>query len=148
MSTRHLRALAPIGLLAALLVAATGCNSGSGGSSNPPDQATNGTLSIDEKANGTTVHVRLGDTIEVTLHSTYWSFLPTDGLALQPFAPAQTAPATNCGGPVGSGCGTVTTSYNVGHVGTSTLKAHRDTCGEALRCVGSDANWSVTVVAS
>lgn len=142
-----MRRLAPLGALLAVVIGAAGC-SGGNADSNAGDQAKNGTLTLDEKANGTTVHVHFGDTIVVTLHSTYWSFLPTDGLALQPFAPAQTAPANNCGTPIGSGCGTVTASYNVGHIGTSVLRAHRTSCGEALRCVGKSADWSVTIVAS
>ena len=135
---------------AAILVSGVaGCGAGSsGGNGTTGGPGANGTVTLDDKANGTTVHVHFGDTVTVTLHSTYWSFLPTDGLALQPFAPAQTAPATNCGGPVGSGCGTVTASYNVGHTGTSVLRAHRTTCGEAMRCVGKQADWSVTIVAS
>lgn len=133
-------------LAAACLLVVTGCGSASSGG--PTGQPAPGTVRLDDSANGTTVHVHFGDTITVTLTSTYWSFLPTDGLALQPFAPAQVAPATTCATPVGSGCGTVTASYNVGHIGTSVLRAHRDTCGEALRCVGSQANWSVTVVAT
>jgi len=131
-----------------LLAVTAGCGATGSAGSDAGDQATNGTLNLDEKANGTTVHVHLGDTVVVTLHSTYWSFLPTASLALQPFAPVATAPATGCGQPVGGGCGTVTASYNIGHVGSGKLHAHRDTCGEALRCVGKQADWSVTVVAS
>jgi len=133
---------------AILASGAAGCGAKSSGGGPGGGQSTNGTITLDDKANGTTVHVHFGDTVTVTLHSTYWSFLPTDGLALQPFAPAQTAPANNCGTPIGSGCGTVTASYNVGHIGTSVLRAHRTSCGEALRCVGKSADWSVTIVAS
>lgn len=142
-----MRRLAPLGALLAVVIGAAGC-SGSNADSNAGDQAKHGTLTLDEKANGTTVHVHFGDTIVVTLHSTYWSFLPTGTVALQPFAPVATVAGTNCGQPMGSGCGTVTATYNVGHVGTATLHAHRDSCGEALRCLGKDADWSVTVVAT
>lgn len=144
-----MRRRAPLALLIAAAIGVAGCgSSGNSAGSNAGDQAKNGTLNLDEKANGTTVHVHFGDTIIVTLHSTYWSFLPTGTLALQPFAPVVTAAGTGCGQPVGTGCGTVTATYNVGHVGTATLHAHRDTCGEVLRCLGKDADWSVTVVAS
>lgn len=138
--------MAAVATIAAILASGVaGCGSGSSG---PADQKPSGTLTLDDSANGTTVHVHFGDTITVTLRSTYWSFLPTNGLALQPFAPAQTAPASTCATPVGSGCGTVTASFNVGHIGTSVLRAHRDTCGEALRCIGKQGDWSVTVVAT
>jgi hypothetical protein len=140
------------GFIAACLAAVAACGAGCGATnsagSNAGDQATNGTLTLDEKANGTTVHVHLGDTVIVTLHSTYWSFLPTASLALQPLAPVATAAGSNCPRVMGTGCGTVTASYNIGHVGTGQLHAHRDSCGEALRCIGKQADWSVTVVAS
>jgi hypothetical protein len=96
------------------------------------------------------VHAQLGAVLTVTLHNTYWTLLPpSDGFVVQPYAPAQTAPATNCAGHVpGSGCGTVTATYNLGHVGSAVLRAHRTTCGEAMRCVGAAGDWSVTVVVS
>lgn len=141
--------VAAVVTVAATLASATGCGGGaSSGGTTTGSQGPPGTVTLDDSANGKTVQVHFGDKITVTLGSTYWSFLPTDGLALQPYAPAQTAPARTCGTPVGSGCGTVTATFNVGHVGTSVLRAHRDTCGEALRCVGDQADWSVTIVAS
>jgi hypothetical protein len=140
--------VAAITTIAATLAFGTGCaGNSSGGSGAPGDQAPN-TVLLDDTANGKTVHVHFGDTVTVTLDSTYWSFLPTDGLALQPFAPVATAAGAACPKHPGSGCGTVTASYNVGRVGTSVLRAHRDSCGEALRCVGDQADWTVTVVAT
>ena len=143
--------------VAAMLLAATACSGGSGDSSTTGSKDTSsatpvagGRHLLDEKDNGTKLDVQFGDTLVVTLHSTYWSFLPTDGLAIQSLGDPATAPATNCPPPMnvtGSGCGTVTGTFNVGHIGTSTLKAHRDSCGEALRCTGKDADWSVTIVA-
>jgi hypothetical protein len=96
------------------------------------------------------VQAQLGAVLTVTLHSTYWSLLPpSDGLAVQPYAPAATTPATTCPGNVpGSGCGTVIATYNLGHVGTTVLRAHRTVCGEAMRCVGAAGDWSVTIVVS
>lgn len=138
------RHIAAAGLVA---VIAAGCGS-AGSDTTSGDQAVNGRLSLDTSANGKTVHVHLGDTVTVTLDSTYWSFLPTGGLALQPFAPVATAAGSACPKHPGSGCGTVTATYNVRRVGTSVVHAHRDTCGEALRCVGTQGDWSVTVVAT
>ena len=142
---------------AATLLMATACSGGSSGAgagpSHDPSSATpvsGGRHQLDEKDNGKRLDVQFGDTLVVTLHSTYWSFQPTDGLAIQSLGQPATAPATNCRPPqnvTGSGCGTVTGTFNVGHIGTSTLKAHRDSCGEALRCTGKDADWSVTIVA-
>jgi hypothetical protein len=62
---------------------------------------------------------------------------------LQPLGAPQTS-ASPCA-VMGGGCGTVTQSYNAGHVGQTTLHAHRDSCGEALRCTAQRGDWSVTV---
>jgi hypothetical protein len=96
---------------------------------------------LDEHANGTTVDAQLGDTIVVTLHSTYWAF-DTPSRVLQPLS---TQPSPSHCAVVGSGCGTVTVTFNAAQVGTVTLHAHRDSCGEAMRCVGNSADWSATV---
>jgi len=141
------RKVAAVATIAATLALATGCG-GAHSSGTSDYQTAPGRVALDTSANGKTVHVHLGDTITVTLDSTYWSFLPTGGLALQPFAPVATAAGSACPKHPGSGCGTVTATYNVGRVGTSVLHAHRDTCGEALRCVGTQGDWSVTVVAT
>ncbi len=55
-----------------------------------------------------------------------------------------TASGASCPAFPGSGCGTVTATYTAGHTGTTELTAHRDTCGEALRCVGPQADWKIT----
>jgi hypothetical protein len=122
---------------AALLLA--GCANGSSGDRSAatapvPHQ-------IDEHANGTTVDAQLGDTIVVVLHSTYWSF-DTPARVLQPLS---TQPSPSHCTVVGSGCGTVTATFNAAQVGTVTLHAHRDSCGEAMRCTGASADWSATV---
>jgi hypothetical protein len=112
--------------------------SDSGGASGKPAAQ----LQVDESANGKTVSASLGGTVVVVLHSTYWSMVP-EASVLQPVGPPQVV-ATSC--PVaGGGCGTMTATFNAAHVGVATLRAHRTTCGEALRCVGKASDWSVTV---
>src|SRR3954454_5930298 len=96
---------------------------------------------LDEDANGSTVDVQLGDSVVVVLHSTYWNF-DSPARVLQPLS---TQPSPGHCAVVGSGCGTVTVTYNAAQVGTVTLHAHRDSCGEATRCSASNADWSVTV---
>ena len=96
---------------------------------------------LDEHANGTTVDAQLGDTIIVVLHSTYWNF-DSPSRVLQPLS---TQPSPGHCAVVGSGCGTVTVTYNAAQVGTIRLHAHRDSCGEALRCTAKNADWTVTV---
>jgi hypothetical protein len=125
----------------ALLLAVTACGSGSSGGDTSVNSAPT-THQLDDRSNGSTVDVQLGDTIVVTLHNTYWTLaVPT--AALQPLGAPQASPSP-CA-VAGSGCGSVTQSYNAGHVGRTTLHAHRDSCGEALRCSAQQSDWSVTV---
>ncbi len=101
---------------------------------------------IGDSANGTTVTVSVGDRLQVSLASTYWSFDPVSNpgvLGLQ--APPQTVPCPTRTIP-GSGCGTVTVTYAATASGTSVVAAHRESCGEALRCTGSEGTFTVTVV--
>ena len=131
---RRLLAVAVAGLLMA------GC---ANGSSSDRSAATAPTPhQLDEHANGSTVDVQLGDQVIVVLHSTYWTF-DTPTRVLQPVGAAQPSPS-HCA-VVGSGCGTVTAAFNAAQVGSVTLHAHRDSCGEAVRCSATNADWSVTV---
>lgn len=131
-------AVAALVLPAALLVG--GCANGSAGDRSAATAPV--PRQLDEHANGSTVDVQLGDEIVVVLHSTYWTF-DTPQRVLQPVGATQPSPS-HC--PVaGSGCGTVSATFNAAQVGTVTLHAHRGSCGEALRCTGTNADWSVTV---
>ena len=132
---RSLAAVAAIGV-----VSLAGCAGGpSAGTGNA---VVTGPVQLDERANGTTVDVDLGQTVIVTLHSTYWRIeIPTR--ALQPVGEPQTSPSP-CA-VTGGGCGTVTQNFNAAKVDTTTVHAHRDSCGEAIRCTGKNADWSVTV---
>jgi len=105
-------------------------------------------VALSDGDNGKTVSAHVGDTITVVLHSTYWKFNP-------PSAPSVVAPqgsatvAPDMHGCVpGGGCGTVTMNYRATGRGTSTISAHRDSCGEAMRCTGTAGDWAVTVTVS
>ena len=124
----------------AVALALSACGGSSGGQSSLTSAPT--THQLNDGSNGSTLEVHLGDTIVVTLDSTNWTLdVPTT--TLQPLGAPQTSPS-HCA-VMGSGCGTVTASYNAGHVGQATLHAHRDSCGEALRCSAQQSDWSVTV---
>ena len=125
---------------AVLALSVAGCSGSSGSHASLSSAPT--THQLDDRANGRTVDVQLGDTVVVTLHNTYWT-LAVPATVLQPLGAPQTAPSP-CA-VRGSGCGTVTQSYNASHVGQVTLHAHRDSCGEALRCSAQQSDWAVTV---
>lgn len=139
MRRRHLTAgVVALALPTAVLVG--GCANGSAGDRSAVTAPV--PRQLDEHANGTTVSLHLGDEIVVVLHSTYWTF-DTPSRVLQPVGAAQTSPS-HCH-VVGSGCGTVSATFNAAQVGTVIVHAHRDSCGEALRCTGPNADWRVTV---
>ncbi len=125
--------------VAASAVFVAGCANGSSGDRTA--QTAPIPHQLDEHANGSTVDVQLGDSVVVVLHSTYWNF-DSPARVLQPLS---TQPSPGHCAVIGSGCGTVTVTYNAAQVGTVTLHAHRDSCGEAIRCSASNADWSVTV---
>jgi hypothetical protein len=147
--------------LAAVLVAAAmlgGCGSGGGSSgasapantttttTAPAGSASGRTVALDDSANGTTVTVGRGDRLAVTLHNTYWQLAPpADARVLEVTTPPAARPDPTCRSIPGTGCGTVTAAYRALASGTTTLAAHRDTCGEALRCTAAQSDWRVTV---
>lgn len=135
-------------LIPAMAVSACALLVGCGGvSSDNLASTTSSTHQLDESANGKHLKVNFGDTIVVTLHNTYWTFGTPGGFILQPVTPPQIGKGSNCPSVPGTGCGTVTMTYNVGKVGSGSLNAHRTSCGEALKCTAAQSTWSVTVTA-
>jgi len=105
---------------------------------------------VSEKDNGHVVGVRLGETVELELHSLYWKVAPATGgvltekgTATKPPAPGQAMP-----GVPGSGAGTIDVTYVATAAGSATISAHRDTCGEALRCGPDQSDFTVTITVS
>ena len=129
-------------LIAALALVAASCN----------DQHDDGArrartrnVTVDEKASGATVSLHVGDHLTVVLHSTYWQINAPDpraaGLVI---AGPQRTRAAHCGHIPGAGCGTATREFRADRRGVATVSAHRDSCGEALRCTGTQSDWKVT----
>lgn len=108
------------------------------------------THQVTDTDSGATVQARVGDDIVVTLHSTYWHLAdPSSGVLVAVGSPATQAGGPSCSTTVpGSGCGTIRTDYRVAQAGSAHLRADRTSCGEAMRCTGSQGRWSVTVVAT
>jgi predicted secreted protein len=103
-----------------------------------------------EADNGTTMALHRGDTLTVTLHSTYWTIQGSS----RPTVLMSQGPATTQGEPPsskrcvpGQGCGTVTESFTAAGDGTADVTASRTTCGEAMRCTTpAQSNWVLHVV--
>lgn len=112
------------------------------------DRAGGGSVTLDEKDNGHTVRVSPGATIDVVLHSTYWTFAALAGTdVLRPSrAPSVAASPPGSGCVPGGGCGTVTAAFTAVGAGVVDIRATRTSCGEALRCSPDQASFAVTIV--
>ena len=112
----------------------------------PADSLPAGAVELSEADAGRTVALRVGDTVTVVLHQTYWEMA----------APAPAEPVRETAAPVvaprlqgcvpGGGCGTVTTAYVAVAAGSAAIGAHRQTCGEAMTCTPDQQDWQVTIV--
>jgi predicted secreted protein len=122
-----------------------GCSSGRVSVSTSTSSAS-APVTVDEQSNGTTVSLQPGQTLTVTLHSTYWQLaLPSGVDLIRVETPPTARTSAGCGSIPGTGCGTVTATYLAHGRGESVVSAHRDSCGEALRCVGSQGDWRIVV---
>ena len=104
-------------------------------------------VKVDNSKDGQSVQVHVGDTVKVTLNSTYWTFdQSSDPSVLKELGDQVVTPD-----PIGSclpgmGCGVTTAWYKALSAGSATVSASRVSCGEALRCVGNQGAYRVTVV--
>jgi hypothetical protein len=102
-------------------------------------------VALDEMANGHTINVAPGATIDVVLHSTYWSFVqPADRGVLKADRPPTVTASSGC--VPGSGCGTVTATFTAPGTGTVAIQATRTSCGEAMTCRPDQASFTVTII--
>jgi hypothetical protein len=132
-------------VITAAAAAATACG-GSSGSTASTSVRSAQTIQVADNANGTTVTAHVGDTVSVTLHNTYWTLATPDGHVLVTATAPSSAPGgSGCPHIPGSGCGSVTATYRADTTGTTRLTAHRDSCGEAMRCGPGQGDWAVTV---
>ncbi|MCX4748405.1 protease inhibitor I42 family protein [Kitasatospora sp. NBC_01287] len=137
---RRLLPAAVIGLV--LTAALTACGSGAQHATSPSSAAV---LTLDDSANRTTVHAQVGSTIEITLHSTYWSAPTSSAPGVLVAAGTSSAPSASAGCHPGSGCGTIETTFRAGAAGTARLTATRTSCGEAKPCAPDQSSYTVTV---
>jgi hypothetical protein len=95
-------------------------------------------------ANDHTVSAHPGDVITVRLDSTYWKFQPVTGGVLT----RGTFVSRPMHGHIvpGSGAGAVVATFRVLKAGTAQVSAARQSCGEAMRCVGGQGSFTMTVV--
>ncbi|MEU1600911.1 hypothetical protein ABZ468_51465 [Streptomyces sp. NPDC005708] len=110
-----------------------------------------GTVSLTLAANGTTVHLKIGQHVHVALATSYWTFrLPDAPVVLHQDATgsANPSPSASCPVPLAEsgGCGDRTADYTATAAGTSVIVATRTICGEAMRCTGASGHFEVRAV--
>jgi hypothetical protein len=99
---------------------------------------------LTEDNRGETVAVKVGATVRVVLHSTYWSPATSSAPAIvAPTAAPTVSPAPPGTCLPGIGCGTVTSTFVASAPGDAVLTASRTVCGEALNCKPADRLWTV-----
>jgi hypothetical protein len=106
-----------------------------------PDKAAS---SLTYSDNGKTITIAKGQTLTVSLDSTYWRF----GESSNPAVLAQAGeviyqPAAHSY--AGSGAGVATAQFIATTTGMSTITASRTSCGEARGCPDGQGSFSITV---
>jgi hypothetical protein len=97
-----------------------------------------------DAACGQSIDAVVGDTIAVSLGSTYWSFGPTSDSSV--IVQDGTTEVTPTGGCVpGAGCGTARALFDAVGVGQATIDASRTSCGEAMGC-GPDQGQGICTI--
>jgi hypothetical protein len=101
---------------------------------------------ITERQDKGTVTLRRGQQLRVVLHSTYWQFqkAPNPSVLRLERAPKVRPRLSGC--VPGEGCGTVTATYLAAARGSSTVRAARSSCGEAMGCTGDNGRYTVRIV--
>lgn len=138
-------------LMAGTAVAVIACGTAPGSPPNglrtaPAGRTANAhVVTVDEKAGHRTVTIRRGAEIDVRLHSTYWRFSSLNGSVLRRLGAPAYRPRLGGGCVPGQGCGTVTVRYRATRPGRVTIRASRNSCGEALRCTHGAGSFRVTI---
>jgi len=104
---------------------------------------------IRDNANGRTVSVPAGDSLELILASSYWQVTGSSapGVVRQDGPTVLLPRPSSCPAiPPGLGCTPVRTSFTAVRRGEAVIRASRSSCGEALRCVGRATRFRLTVV--
>jgi hypothetical protein len=133
-------------IVIAFLTSACGSHSASAGST-PSDRACAIPKLVGDQADHTTVRLCVGQSLRLSLHSTYWGNVSSaPETVVKPIGPTAVTPLAPGACPPGVGCGTVVTEFRGLAPGTATVSAHRTSCGEALLCTPGRRSFTLTVV--
>lgn len=106
-----------------------------------------GSIRATDTQNGASITLHPGQTLTVTLSSTYWSFQGSSNAhALVSVGLPVVSPAPFYQNPMpGSGAGTVTAQFRAVGLGTAQVTASRVACGEAMECGSASGQYQLTV---
>ena len=142
-SVRLLRPVLVLAIAASAMLAA-GCGTVQHPAGGPPPAPR--LITEHDRANGTTIHVGVGDKVALVLGSSYWQFAgsSTPAVLRQEGPVTLMKTAKKC--LPGMGCQPKRAIYKALAPGKAVITAHRVTCGEALACTGSRGHFKLTVV--
>jgi len=105
-------------------------------------------LVVQDKSNGHTVTIKVGERLELVLASSYWTVRGSSvpGVLRQDGQTRVLAPPPGCGSIPGTGCRPIRTDFSAVAPGTAMITASRQSCGEALRCSPGQQHFALTVV--
>lgn len=139
------RAFRPVLMFAAMAsaVLAVGCGTAHDVPGGPPPSRL---ITEHDGANGTTIHVAVGDKVALILGSSYWNFRASSAPAVlrQVGQVKLVKSSRTC--PPGVGCQPKRALYKALAPGKALITAHRLSCGEALACTGSRGHFTLTVI--
>ena len=109
------------------------------------------TRSADDRDNGSTILLRLGQQLVLSLGDdavggTYWQIFEAQPGGVVRGGPVTVHPEVERGQVAGSGFGTVVQEFTAVSVGRTGVTAQRTTCGEAMRCSHQQATFAITIV--
>ena len=110
--------------------------------------ASSGTVTLRDPPSGSHTTVRVGQTLTVSLSSTYWQFGGSSRPAVLKDVGGQVVPAPRGTCVAGGGCGTSSESFKANTPGTAEVTASRTSCGEAMRCTGDAGSFKLEVTVS
>ena len=101
-----------------------------------------------DDANGKTVSLGVGDSLELILSSSYWNVTGSSAPhVLRQVGPAALLPRpSGCPEIPGLGCIPLRAVFTAVTDGKAIITASRSVCGEALRCVGRSTRFTLTVI--
>lgn len=102
-------------------------------------------LTVTTNMHNPKVTMTISQHLVVTLTSTYWLIRPLVGDVVRSIGSAYRLHDSTCRPIAGNGCGEIEATFVAVHRGSTTVRANRNLCGEALRCSAANSHWQVVI---